>query len=291
MRSSFERPAELWAGPANALRQMSRSNAGAVRLYGKAVSLQWQQRRVHVPGLAHLPPRVRSEANVSDGDDRPWRTIGGNACRRFGSRNLSALASQGYFVFMPNPRGSFGQGEAFTRANVKDFGYGDWRDDLAGIDAAVAAAPIDSTRLGPRWLELWRLHERCGGRRRRRASKRSLPAPAIVNWQSYYGQNKIDQWMIPFFGASVYDDPQVYARSSPITFITRSQTPVLILQGERDEEVPAPQAFEFWHAMKTLGVPAKLVVYADEGHAPQKVANQIDILSQTVGWFDRYLKL
>ncbi len=61
----------------------------------------------------------------------------------------------------------------------------------------------------------------------------------IVNWQSYYGQNKIDQWMIPFFGASVYQDPAVYARSSPITFITRSKTPVLILQGERDEEVPA----------------------------------------------------
>ena len=49
---------------------------------------------------------------------------------------MSGLSSQGYFVFMPNPRGSFGQGEAFTRANIKDFGYGDWRDDLAGVDAA-----------------------------------------------------------------------------------------------------------------------------------------------------------
>jgi len=82
----------------------------------------------------------------------------------------------------------------------------------------------------------------------------------------------------------------VYARSSPITFITRSRTPVLILQGERDEEVPAPQAFEFWHAMTALGVPAKLIVYADEGHGPRKISNQIDILTQTVDWFDRYLK-
>ena len=95
--------------------------------------------------------------------------------------------------------------------------------------------------------------------------------------------------MIPFFGASVYQDPAVYARSSPITFINQSKTPVLILQGERDEEVPAPQSFEFWHAMETLGVPAKLIVYADEGHGIRKTADQIDLLTQTMAWLNRYL--
>jgi dipeptidyl aminopeptidase/acylaminoacyl peptidase len=115
--------------------------------------------------------------------------------------------------------------------------------------------------------------------------KAIVAGAGIVSWQSYYGQNKIDQWMIPFFGASVYQDPAVYARSSPITFMEQSKTPVLILQGERDEEVPAPQAFEFWHAMETLGVPTKLIVYADEGHGPQQISNQIDILEQTLEWF------
>ena len=105
--------------------------------------------------------------------------------------------------------------------------------------------------------------------------KAIVAGAGVVNWQSYYGQNKIDEWMIPFFGASVYQDPDVYARSSPITFILRSKTPVLILQGERDEEVPAPQSFEFWHAMTTLGVPTRLVVYADEGHSFQKIRDQI----------------
>jgi len=95
--------------------------------------------------------------------------------------------------------------------------------------------------------------------------------------------------MIPFFGTSVYENPYVYARSSPITFITHSKTPVLILQPERDEEVPAPQAFEFWHAMVTLGVPTKPVVYADEGHALQKATDQIDALAQMIDWSDRYL--
>src|SRR5262249_60117047 len=64
------------------------------------------------------------------------------------SFDLSVLASQGYFVFFPNPRGSYGQGEAFTRANVKDLGYGDLRDILAGVDEVLKTAPVDRERLG-----------------------------------------------------------------------------------------------------------------------------------------------
>ena len=70
----------------------------------------------------------------------------------------------------------------------------------------------------------------------------------IANWQSYYGENGIDQWMIPYFGASVYDDPAIYARSSPINFIKNVQTPTLIVVGEYDQECPVPQSYEFWHA-------------------------------------------
>ncbi|HEV3091638.1 MAG TPA: S9 family peptidase [Candidatus Cybelea sp.] len=287
MRQSFDDPPELWAGAPGALAQITHRNAGAKRLYGKAVSLQWTSDGFTVTGWLVYPL-----------DFDPHRTYpmvtmihGGPSAQSvpvFGSRNLSGLASQGYFVFMPNPRGSFGEGEAFTKANVKDFGYGDWRDDLRGVDAALAAAPIDPNRLGLMgwsyggYIAMW-------AETQTTRFKALVAGAGIVNWQSYYGQNKIDQWMIPFFGASVYDDPAVYARSSPITFVLHSKTPVLILQGERDEEVPAPQAFEFWHAMTTLGVPTKLVVYADEGHGPRKIGNQIDVLEQTLNWFDRYL--
>jgi dipeptidyl aminopeptidase/acylaminoacyl peptidase len=288
VRASFADPPEVWAGPPSALRQISSSNTGATRLYGKAVSINWKSDEFTAQGWLVYP------LNFAAGQTYPLITIvhGGPSAEQvpsFGNRNISALASQGYFVFMPNPRGSFGQGEAFTRANVKDFGYGDWRDDLAGVDAAIKAGPIDPNRLG---LMGWSYGGYMGmwGETQTARFKAIVAGAGIVNWQSYYGQNKIDQWMIPFFGASVYQDPAVYARSSPITFIEQSKTPVLILQGERDEEVPAPQAFEFWHAMVTLGVPTKLIVYADEGHGPQKIANQIDILEQTIAWFDRYLR-
>lgn len=287
VRESFDDPPELWAGPPSQLKQITTSNAGAIRLYGKAVSLQWKNDGFDVQGWLVYP------LNFGASPSYPMVTIvhGGPSAQTvpsFASRNISALSSQGYFVFMPNPRGSYGQGEAFARANVKDFGYGDWRDDLAGIDTALRNAPIDANRLGLMgwsyggYMAMW-------GETQTTRFKAIVAGAGIVNWQSYYGQNKIDQWMIPFFGASVYEDPGVYAKSSPITFIEHSKTPVLILQGERDEEVPAPQAFEFWHAMETLGVPTRLVVYADEGHSPQRIGDQIDILTQTVRWFNRYL--
>ncbi|MGC1382074.1 MAG: S9 family peptidase [Candidatus Baltobacteraceae bacterium] len=287
VRASFQDPPEVWTGPPAELRQVSKSNAGATRLYGKAVSIEWKNDGNEVQGwlvypLAFDPRRTYPMITIVHGGPSAATVPS------FGGRNVSGLASQGYFVFMPNPRGSFGRGEAFTRANVKGFGYGDWRDDLAGIDAAIAAAPIDPNRLGLMgwsyggYMAMW-------AETQTSRFKAIVAGAGIVNWQSYYGQNKIDQWMIPFFGASVYQDPAVYAKSSPITYIEHSKTPVLILQGERDEEVPAPQAFEFWHAMETLGVPTKLIVYADEGHAPRQIAHQIDIMTQTVAWFDRYL--
>jgi dipeptidyl aminopeptidase/acylaminoacyl peptidase len=203
-------------------------------------------------------------------------------------RVAGVLASQGFYVLMPNPRGSYGQGEDFTRGNVKDFGYGDLRDILGGIDAAAAAAPIDPERTGifgwsyGGYMTMWAVTQT----RRFRAA---VAGAGIVDWQSYYGQNRIDQWMIPYFGASVYDDPWIYARSSPISFIKEVHTPTLVLQGERDAEVPAPQAYEFWHALKTLGVETRLVIYPDEGHHLSP-ADSLDMLQRTVDWFRNHLR-
>ena len=123
-----------------------------------------------------------------------------------------------------------------------------------------------------------------------------LPRPGFVvlagisNWQSYYGQNLIDQWMIPYFGASVYDDPAVYARSSAINFIRNVKTPTFEYVGERDIECPAPQTQEFWHALKALNVPTSIMIYPGEGHGLRDPAHSADAMERTVGWFEKYLK-
>ena len=153
----------------------------------------------------------------------------------------------------------------------------------------MRVAPVDPKRVGiyghsyGGYMTMWAVT-----RTHRFAA--AVASAGIADWQSYYGQNRIDQWMLPYFGKSVYEDPQVYARSSPITFIRNVRTPTLVLHGERDAEVPLPQGYEFWHALKALGVETQLVVYEDEGHRIQRPDHVRDRVERIVGWFDSHLK-
>jgi dipeptidyl aminopeptidase/acylaminoacyl peptidase len=107
---------------------------------------------------------------------------------------------------------------------------------------------------------------------------------------SYTGENGIDEWMLPYFGATAYDDPAVYAKSSPINYIRQAHTPTLVVVGERDVECPAPQSYEFWRGLERNGVTTQLVVYPDEGHGIRSPAHQRDLQERTLRWFDQYLK-
>jgi dipeptidyl aminopeptidase/acylaminoacyl peptidase len=202
--------------------------------------------------------------------------------------SVAIFSALGYFVLQPNPRGSFGQGEEFTQANRKDFGYGDLRDILAGVDAVEAQYPVDPNRVG---LTGWSY----GGFMtmfavtQTQRFKAAVAGAGISDWLSYYGENSIDQWMIPYFGASVYNDPAVYAKSSAIDFIKQAQTPTLVLVGDRDGECPAPQSYEFWHALRDRHVPTQLVVYPNEGHGFVDPAHRLDVMERAAEWFQRYM--
>lgn len=202
---------------------------------------------------------------------------------------IRELTAKGYYVFLPNPRGSYGQGQEFTRANRRDFGGGDLRDILAGVDTVQKAAPVDGERLGivghsyGGFMTMWTVTHS-------QRFKAAVAGAGIANWISYYGQNGIDQWMVPFFGATAYDDPAIYRAASPIESIKAARTPTLMYVGERDVETPAVQSQEFWHGLRAMNVPSALVIYEGEGHAIRKPDNQRDIRRRTIGWFDRYLK-
>ncbi|HEU5340853.1 MAG TPA: S9 family peptidase [Edaphobacter sp.] len=286
VRSSFEHPPEVWAGPVDDLKQMTHLNDGLKPVWGKTENVEWTNEGFKVQGWLLYPADYDSSktypliVEVHGGPSSAvvprWPGVG------YGGVPFSAL---GYFVLMPNPRGSFGQGEKFTRANVKDFGYGDLRDILAGMDALEKRLPIDKSREG---LTGWSY----GGFMTMFAVtqttrfKAAVAGAGISDWKSYYGENSIDQWMIPFFGASVYDDPAVYAKSSAINYTKNTKTPTLIVVGDRDGECPAPQSFEFWHALRALGVKTELVVYPNEGHQFRDPAHQRDVLMRALKWFE-----
>jgi dipeptidyl aminopeptidase/acylaminoacyl peptidase len=292
-RSTYETPPEIWAGPIGDWRKVTSNNSALTPTWGKAENLEWKNDGFSIQGWL-LPP-----AKVASGKKYPMVVLihGGPSSATMPewpaglgmSRAIvAALSSRGYYVLLPNPRGSYGQGEDFTRANVKDFGGGDLRDVMAGVDAALAKYPIDPARLGVTgwsyggYMTMWTVTQT-------NRFHAAVAGAGIANWQSYYGQNLIDQWMIPFFGASVYDDPGVYEKSAPIHFIKKVKTPTLVIVGEHDAECPSAQSYEFWHALRTLGVPTQLIVYPGEGHMFVKPENQAGRLDQTVAWFDKYL--
>jgi dipeptidyl aminopeptidase/acylaminoacyl peptidase len=290
IRHSYTRPPEVWAGPLGDWKPVTHANAEVHPGWGKAESLHWKSDGLTVQGWLLFPrdydPKRRYPLLVSVHGGPAWASRPAWPRAHFG---LAALASEGYFVLMPNPRGSFGQGEAFTRGNVKDFGYGDFRDIQAGVDAVLKAYPVDPNRLALAgwsyggYMTMW-------GVTQTNRFRAAVAGAGIANWQSYYGENGIDQWLLPYFGASVYDDPAVYARSAPITFIKRVKTPTLILVGDRDLECPAPQSYEFWHALKTFGVPNQFVVYPNEGHSIGQPRHQRDIFRRTAAWLNKYVR-
>ena len=284
---SFRQAPEVYAGPIGAWTAQSNINASIKPLWGDVKSLHWTSDKYRVQGWLMYP------ANFDPSKKYPLvvSVHGGPSAANFPvwpTRWNAVLPANGYFVLLPNPRGSYGNGEGFTQANINDFGYGDMRDIEAGVDAAVKAAPIDPNRTGiigwsyGGYMTMWAVTQTT-------RFKAAVAGAGIANWQSYYGQNRIDTWMLPFFGASVYDKPEAYSRSSPITFIKKVKTPTLVLHGDRDSEVPTPQGYEFWHALKALNVPTELVIYPEEGHAIAKPEHQRDIEERLLAWFDRYL--
>ncbi len=286
IRQSRSEAPEVWVGPIGKWTKLTSLNEDATATWGQAKSVHWKNGSATIQGWLTLPKEIKP------GTQYPLViTVHGgpaSACTSHWDALFSAPQSlMGYFSLCPNPRGSYGQGETFTRGNVKDFGGGDYRDILASIDALAKEYPIDTKRVGIMghsyggYMTMW-----AESQTNRFAA--AVAGAGLSDWLSYYGLNDIDEWMIPYFGASVYDDPAVYDKSDPMHFVKRVKTPTLILVGDRDGEVPMEQSVEWWHALKTFQVPTTLVVYPNEGHAVGRPADRRDYTVRSLAWFEEW---
>jgi dipeptidyl aminopeptidase/acylaminoacyl peptidase len=283
---SFTAAPEIEVGAIGHWRDLTAVNTGLV-LAARVQSVWWKNDGFDIQGWLLLP--LHSDGKIP----MITQVHGGPAAAVTpgfpGPGILTALLEHGYAIFRPNPRGSYGQGERFTQANVRDFGHGDLRDILTGIDAAAKVAPIDTARLGLTggsyggFMSMWAVTQT-------NRFKAAVAAAGISDWLSYYGENGIDAWMIPYFGKSAYDDPEVYGASSAINYMHNVKTPTFAYVGEHDIECPAPQTQEFWHAMKALNVPTSIMIYPGEGHGLRNPAHLADAEQRTLAWFDKYLK-
>lgn len=197
------------------------------------------------------------------------------------------LASHGYQVLMVNPRGSNGYSEAFLEANRRDWGGGDYRDLMTVLDAVIARGGVDPDRLGiGGWsyggeMSAWAITQT------RRFKAAVAGAPVYDQQAEYESERGVgDAWWL----GTPWDNPQVYARSSPATFIKAAKTPTLILDGEDDLSNPVAQSKGLYRALKQLGVETTLVTYPGEGHSPRSGANNRDMFGRILDWYDPRLK-
>ena len=291
VRESWTQPAEVWAGPIGKWTQVTRINehvADAVApSHGE--DIKWQNDGFQIQGWLLFPqpydPQKQYPMLVSAHGGPAWIQVPSVASMDF---QITSFTHLGYFIFLPNPRGSFGQGEKFTQANRRELGFGDVSDIVTGVDAVTAKYPVDSRRVGIiGWSYGASTAMMAVGRTSR--FRAAVAGAGASNLLSYYGQNQIDKWMHFYYGASAYDDPAAYMRNSAISYVKQVKTPTLLVVGERDEEAPPPQSFEFWHALKELGTPTQLVVYPGEGHSFEKYENRIDLMERAADWFAKYM--
>jgi dipeptidyl aminopeptidase/acylaminoacyl peptidase len=288
IRSSFDLPPQIDSGPVGSWHAVAKAPTISQPMWGQAESITWQSDEFTVQGWLLYPPnydpKQRYPMVVWVHGGPAWLTTPGWPTGWFHILD-AVIASQGYIVFYPNPRGSAGFGEAFKRAMIRDQGGGDLRDILAGVQHVVAGRPIDDTRIGiGGWsyggdMTMWALTQTP----RFRAA---FAGAATADLLSYYAENDFNAYLLLYFGASPYDDPQVYAKSSPINFVKNVHTPTLIVVGARDEESPVLQSREYWNALKAFNVKTQLVVYPDEGHRFHDPVHIKDVAHRVVAWFD-----
>lgn len=207
------------------------------------------------------------------------------------SRTATALASRGYLVIQPNPRGSTGYGRAFQTANFQDLGGGDLKDELAAKDFLVATGYADGKRFGITGGSYGGFMTLMAIGRAPDAFAAAVQQYGIIDWRTMWAHEDAG---LQSYQKSLLGDPdsfpKVYDASSPLTYIKAAKAPLLSLQGENDIRVPRGQAQQVTAALKAKGNIAEVVFYPGEGHGFAKRENQVDALGRTIAWFDAYLK-
>jgi dipeptidyl aminopeptidase/acylaminoacyl peptidase len=200
------------------------------------------------------------------------------------------LAAAGYAIFLPNPRGSIGRGREFAAMVAGRVGEEEWDDILAGIDLLVAEGVADPDRLGiGGWSHGGFMAAWAAGRSDR--FKAAVMGAGISDWAMLAGTGEWGAEDGALAGSYGWEGPGPlpHRRHSPISYASQVRTPVLIVHGERDTNVPLGQATYFHRALRQHGAPHTFVVYPREGHGLRERGHQLDFMRRTREWFDRWL--
>jgi dipeptidyl aminopeptidase/acylaminoacyl peptidase len=204
---------------------------------------------------------------------------------------IDIWVDRGVLVLEPNYRGSAGYGEKFRSLNVRNLGIGDAWDVLSGVDSLIAQGLVDKDRVGCMgWSQGGYISAFLSTHDSTRFKAISVGA-GISDWMTYYVSTDIHPFTRQYLKATPWDDPEIYAKTSPITYIKGAKTPTLIQHGATDQRVPLPNAYEFYQGLQDQHVPSKLIIYKGfegVGHGPSKPKSSRAVMEHNLEWFDQY---
>jgi dipeptidyl aminopeptidase/acylaminoacyl peptidase len=201
---------------------------------------------------------------------------------------VERFVAKGALILKPNYRGSAGYGEKFRALNVRNLGLGDYEDVISGVDFLIAKGIVDKDRVGSMgWSQGGYISAfiTCYSDRFKAVSV----GAGISNWTTYYVNTDIHPFTRQYLKATPWEDPEIYRKTSPISYVTRAKTPTLIQHGDQDKRVPVPNAFELYQGLRDRGVPAKLILYKGFGHAINKPKQQRAVMEHNYEWFSKYI--
>jgi dipeptidyl aminopeptidase/acylaminoacyl peptidase len=203
---------------------------------------------------------------------------------------FQVYAARGYAVLYLNPRGSTGYGQKFSDGTLNEWGGGDYRDLMAGVDEALRRYPwIDAGRMGVTggsyggFMTNWIITQTP-------RFKAAVSAASVSNLVSFYSTSIYQDLIHAEFGGFPWDNYDQLWQWSPLRYVKQAQTPTLFIHGEQDNDVHITQAEEMYMALRRRGVETVLVRYPREGHGLREPRHRVDALERTLAWFDRFLK-
>ena len=197
-------------------------------------------------------------------------------------------AGRGALILKVNYRGSAGYGEKFRQLNVRNLGVGDAWDVLSGVDYLIEKGWVDPKRVGCMgWSQGGYISAFLTTSSDRFAAI-SVGA-GISNWATYYYNTDITPFTIQYLGNDPANDPEIYTKTSPMSYIKQAKTPTLIQHGELDKRVPIPNAYELRQGLEDRGAKVEMIVYKGYGHGITKPKSMRAVMQHNLAWFNHYL--
>ena len=296
VREAPQKAPEACVSPTNRFvaTQVSQANAHLPKApLGKVEVLQWKSTDGQViEGLLTYPvdykpgTRVPLLLQVHGGPMGVFvQSFLGNA----GNYPNAAFTSRGFAMLQPNPRGSAGYGQKFRYANYQDWGGGDFRDIMAGVDRVIEMGVADPERMGVMgwsyggYMTSWTITQT-------KRFKAASVGAAVTNLLSFTGTADIPGFLPDYFGGQPWEDLKLYAARSPVLQAKGVTTPTLVQHGESDVRVPVSQGYEFYNAVKQQDVPVEMLVLPRQPHGPTEPRMIQKIMQTNLDWFEKYLR-